>query len=105
MQWIEGLFDAEGCVKIISGKERLTAKVCLDLTNTDLDLVLMAQRAMKLAMGIETGISAQGPTPNRKSAYHLRIYSKAGVARFFSRVQTPKLTERKRPLLEAWLSK
>lgn len=32
--FIEGLFDAEGCVKIIKEPVRITPKICLDITNT-----------------------------------------------------------------------
>ena len=35
LAFIEGFFDAEGCVKIIKEKSRKTPKICIDFTNTN----------------------------------------------------------------------
>jgi hypothetical protein len=33
LAFIEGFFDAEGCIKIIKEPVRITPKICLDITN------------------------------------------------------------------------
>ena len=105
MEFIEGVFDAEGCVKIIRGKGRKTPKTCLDICNTDLDLLLIVMEAMRTSLGIESRISTQSATPGRKRCYHLRVYSKAGVQRFLGTLHTTKLTKQKQAIVEMWLAK
>ncbi|MDG7007998.1 MAG: LAGLIDADG family homing endonuclease [Nitrososphaerota archaeon] len=73
LQFVEGFFDAEGCVKIIGGKERKTPKVCLDLCNTNYELLDMVRTVVKQQLGTGAGISAQKTAPPGKTAYHLRI--------------------------------
>ena len=74
--FIEGFFDAEGCVKLIKESSRITPKVCLDVTNTNLEILLLIKRLLLKNANIETGICSQKPHKNRKIAYHLRIYRK-----------------------------
>lgn len=105
LHFIEGFFDAEGCVKIIRGEERKTPKVCLDFCNTDYELLSLAKQALEEDLGIKAGMSIQRASPPRKTAWHLRIYSKAGVTKFFEVIHTTKLTEEKRPLVISWLTK
>ena len=104
IRFIEGFFDAEGCVKIIGGKERRTPKACLDFCNTDFHLLELLRQALE-GISIKSGMTAERTKPPRKTSYHLRVYSKAGIARFLSLMETTKLTERKRPLVEAWLAR
>ncbi len=104
-EFIEGFFDAEGCVKVVRGAERKTPKICLDFCNTNLDSLLVVQYAMKRAFGIESRISTQREKPARKHSHHLRIYTKSDVVKFFALMRSVKLTERKRPFLEAWVKK
>lgn len=105
LQFIEGIFDAEGCVKIVAGRERRTPKACLDLCNTDIRLVRAAQGAIRNELGIESRLSIQPGKPPRRTSYHLRIYSKAGVEAFLGAIPTTKLTAEKKPLVELWLTK
>jgi intein-encoded DNA endonuclease-like protein len=104
-QFIEGFFDAEGCVKIIRGRERKTPKACLDFCNTDYELLELVRRAMSEQFGIESGMSIQAAVPPRKTVYHLRIYSKEGIAKFLSVVHTTKLTADRKKVVDVWLSK
>lgn len=104
-EFIEGFFDAEGCVKIIKEKVRTTPKICLDFCNTDLELILLVKTKLKDILGIDSGISKQLSVPPRKTAYHLRIYSKSGIENYLSSLHTTKLTQSKRPLVINWLAK
>src|SRR5690606_19328933 len=45
--FVEGFFDAEGCVKIINDKARFVPKVCLDITNTKLTYLDIVKRILK----------------------------------------------------------
>ena len=105
MHFVEGIIDAEGCFKIIRGRERRTPKACLDTCNTDLSLLNLVREALKEHMGIDSGMSTQKEIPPRKTFYHLRIYSKEGVARFLSVTEATKLTNEKKPMVDAWLRK
>lgn len=104
IEFIEGLFDAEGCVKIIRGKERRTPKICLDFCNTDLALLGVAREGL-FNLGIDARISSQAANPPRRASHHLRIYSKAGINRFLAMMKTTKLTQPKQLLFENWLAK
>ncbi len=103
-RFIEGFFDAEGCVKIIGGRERRTPKACLDFCNTDLRLLELVRLALA-KLGIKSAISEQKTDLPRRTSFHLRMYSKAGIADFLALIQTTKLTESKKPLVYAWLAK
>lgn len=103
--FIEGLFDAEGCVKIIRGEGRPTPKVCLDFCNTNKRLIDLLHRVIRKELGIFTGISKQVAEPPRRTSYHLRIYQKESIATFLQAVSTTKLTPEKRPVVEHWLAK
>lgn len=105
VEFIEGFFDAEGCVKIIRGKERKTPKVCLDFCNTDFGLLRIVRWGLRSTMGIEAGVSTQRVVQPRKRCYHLRVYSKLGVEKFLSAIRTTKMTGEKRAILQAWLAK
>ena len=45
--FIEGFFDAEGCVKIIKEKTRKTPKICLDITNTNQEILDLIKKLLK----------------------------------------------------------
>jgi len=104
IEFVEGFFDAEGCVKVIRGKERRIPKICLDFCNTDSDLLEIAREGLG-KFGIESNMSAQHCMPPRKTSYHLRIYSKSGVAKFLATFHTTKLTGPKKPFVDIWLTK
>ena len=105
MLFIEGFFDAEGCVKIINDKMRKTPKICLDITNTNLGYLELLKYLMKDGLNIDSNYSVQeSKTLNRKTAYHLRIYRKEHVKRFFENISTTKLKD-KRTYLQNWLEK
>ncbi len=103
--FIEGFFDAEGCVKVIKGRERKTPKVCLDFCNTDLDLLRMVRCAMARSLGVKSRMSTQRESPPRKKSYHLRVYAKADVVRFIMAIATTKLTREKRQFFDNWIKK
>lgn len=102
--FVEGFFDAEGCVKIIKEKCRKTPKICLDITNTNYGFLELVKRLLK-ELDIESAYSIQEPKDDtRKTAYHLRIYKKEFVKRFFENISTTKLKEEKVVYLENWLN-
>lgn len=102
--FVEGFFDAEGCVKIIKEDSRKTPKICLDITNTNLDYLETCRKILQKELNIEARYSIQRPkTGNRKIAYHLRIYKKAYVKKFFKNIETTKLKTEKIVPLRNWL--
>ena len=92
-------------MKVIREKARRTPKICLDFCNTDLGLLNQVKEAILSELGIESSVTSQDGKPPRKTAYHLRIYRKDDIAKFLVAIPTTKLTEEKRPLVEAWLAK
>lgn len=102
--FIEGFFDAEGCVKLIKESSRITPKVCLDVTNTNLEILLLIKRLLLKNANIETGICSQKPHKNRKIAYHLRIYRKENIRKFLKLMPTTKLKKDKISLVRNWLT-
>jgi intein-encoded DNA endonuclease-like protein len=106
LQFIEGFFDAEGCVKVIKEKVRKTPKICLDFSNTRYEVLEVVQKLLRTSFQIEAGFSIQhDKRPNRKPVYHLRIYKKDYVRIFFENMQTIKLSKEKALLLENWLQR
>lgn len=104
LQFIEGFFDAEGCIKVIKEIGRKTPKICLDFTNTNYEVLEVIQKLLKLFLHIEARFSVQhDKRPNRKPVYHLRIYKKEHVRTFFENMQTTKLNKEKGESLKNWL--
>ena len=105
ISFIEGFFDAEGCVKIIKEKVRKTPKICLDITNTNFEVLDLIRRLLKEHLGIEAKYSIQKAdgVKNKQIAYHLRIYKKEFVRKFFENINTTKLKEEKVSYVENWL--
>ncbi len=106
--FVEGFFDAEGCVKIIREEVRITPKICLDMTNTNFELIDFVRRVLKDNLDIDAKYSIQKPEIGkdgslRKKAYHLRIYKKEFVKKFFENINTIKLKEEKISYVENWL--
>ena len=105
VEFLEGFFDAEGCVKIVKESARRTAKVCLDLTSTSRPLLDVSKSLIEESLGIVGHYSLQlGSDRGRKTTFHLRIYSKSEVRLFLESVHTFKFTPTKRLLLERWLA-
>ena len=107
--FIEGFFDAEGCVKIIKEEVRITPKICLDMTNTNFELIDLVRRVLKDNLDIEARYSIQKPEIGndgflRKKAYHLRIYKKEFIRKFFDNISTTKLKEEKVIYVQNWLN-
>jgi hypothetical protein len=107
--FIEGFFDAEGCVKIINDKFRKTPKICLDITNTNFEVLEIVRMIFKEIFNIEARYSIQKSFIGkdgykRKTCYHLRIYKKEYVRIFFDKVSTTKLSATKAKLLCNWLN-
>lgn len=103
--FIEGFFDAEGCVKIIKEKIRKTPKICLDVTNTNYEFLELVRKLLKEQLNIESKYSIQEyKNNNKKTTYHLRIYKKEYVKRFFENISTTKLKEEKVIYLKNWLN-
>lgn len=106
LQFIEGFFDAEGCVKVIRERVRKTPKICLDFTNTNREVLEVVQRLLRNSLQIESGLSVQhDKRPNRKPVYHLRIYKKDYIRIFFENMQTIKLNKEKELCLKNWLQR
>jgi hypothetical protein len=103
--FLEGLFDAEGCVKIIKEPVRITPKICLDVTNTDKRLLDAYRDVLLDTLELESRYSVQKADgkKNKKIAYHLRIYKKSSVKIFFENISTTKLKSEKALMLKNWL--
>lgn len=98
--FVEGFFDAEGCVKIIKEKIRKTPKICLDITNTNYDYLEIIKNILKDIFKIEARYSTQKAYIGkdgfqRKTCYHLRIYKKEYVKIFIENIHTTKLKDKK----------
>lgn len=109
LNFIEGFFDAEGCVKIIKEPCRKTPKICPDICNTDFKLINFVKSVMDPVLEIESRFSNQkayiaSDGHPRKKSYHLRIYKKEYVKKFFDNISTNKLTKEKEKYVENWLS-
>jgi len=107
--FLEGFFDAEGCVKIIKEPVRITPKICLDMTNTNLEYLEVCRCLLDCCLGIKGNYSIQkeGVAKDgvlRKKCYHLRIYKKDYVRTFFSNINTVKLYKEKRKYVKNWLA-
>lgn len=107
--FIEGFFDAEGCVKIIKEEVRKTPKICLDITNTNFKFLELIRKLLKHYLNIEARYSAQDAYLSkdgfmRQRVYHLRIYKKEYVKRFLENINTTKLKEEKVIYVENWLN-
>jgi len=103
LEFIEGFFDAEGCVKIIKDEVRKTLKICLDFTNFE-NLGLM-RGLLKDVLEIEARFSVTKPKigkdkSKRKTVYNLRIYKKDFGRKFFERINTTKLIPEKIQYIE-----
>lgn len=106
LELIEGFFDAEGCVKIIKEPVRITPKICLDITNTNYGFLELVRILLRDKLSIEARYSVQKPIyeKNKKTAYHLRIYKKDFIRKFFENINTTKLKPEKVPYVENWLN-
>jgi len=104
--FIEGFFDAEGCVKIIKEKSRRTPKICLDITNTNLKLLDLIKELIEEQLNIlaRYSIQKEAISRNRKTAYHLRIYKKADIKQFLDHIKTTKLKKEKILYVKNWLN-
>lgn len=104
LAFIEGFFDAEGCVKIVKGKERKTPKVCLDFCNTNFEYLELIRELLKLHLGIEAKYSVQKQDLKlrKKTCYHLRIYKKEWVKLYLDNIHAIKFTEEKIKYAENW---
>ncbi|MEK6957575.1 MAG: LAGLIDADG family homing endonuclease [archaeon] len=106
--FVEGFFDAEGCVKIIKEKVRKTPKICLDITNTNHGLLEIIRGMLDSELGITANYSSQEAHLGkdgfyRKKIYHLRIYKKEYIRKFFENIHTTKLKKEKIGYAENWL--
>ena len=106
LEFIEGFFDAEGCVKIIKEPVRKTPKICLDITNTDYELLNLIKECLKENLDIEARYSIQKADnkKNKQTAYHLRIYKKEFVRNFLENINTTKLKPEKLEYVNNWLN-
>lgn len=104
LQFIEGFFDAEGCVKLVKESARKTPKVCLDVTNTNCIYLEIVRRMLDKTLRIEARFSIQKPkSKNRRIAFHLRVYKKEFVKIFLENINTTKLREDKIQRVNNWL--
>ena len=107
LEFVEGFFDAEGCIKIIKEKVRKTPKICLDICCTNFGYVELCRKILKEHLNIEARYSIQkaDSIKNKKIAYHLRIYKKEYIKKFFENINTTKLKEEKISYVENWLKR
>ena len=101
--FVEGFFDAEGCVKLIKESSRMTPKVCLDITNANKELLDLVLNLFVRYLNIYGRFSSQKPSVNRKTSHHLRIYRKNDIRKFLRLVHTTKLKANKAILVKNWL--
>ncbi|MBI2652339.1 hypothetical protein HYX00_02630 [Candidatus Woesearchaeota archaeon] len=106
LQLIEGFFDAEGCIKIIKEKVRKTPKICPDICCTNYEILELIRKLLQEHLNIEARYSIQKADgiKNKKVAYHLRIYKKEFVRKFFENISTIKLKNEKIAYVENWLN-
>jgi predicted DNA-binding protein (MmcQ/YjbR family) len=109
INFIEGFFDADGCVKIINDSSRKVPKICPDFTSTDSDRIEVIKILLRNYLGIEARYSNQDAYLSkdgslRKKTYHLRIYKKESVKRLLKKVKTFKLYREKVPYMKQWMS-
>jgi intein-encoded DNA endonuclease-like protein len=108
--FIEGFFDAEGCVKIIKESCRKTPKICLDVCNTNFEYLEVNNCLWSCYLRITGRYSSQDAYLSkdgypRKKSYHLRIYKKDDVRNFLSIINTTKLKEEKKIYVSNWLNR
>lgn len=106
LQFVEGYFDAEGCVKVIKESVRKTPKICLDICSTDYVALEIIRKALDEHLSIEARYSIQKPIyeKNKQTAYHLRIYKKEFIRKFFENISTIKLKSEKIEYVTKWLN-
>jgi len=109
LEFIEGFFDAEGCVKVIKEKVRKTPKICLDICCTNYEILELIRKLLKRHLSINARYSIQKPKThwrghNKKTIYHLRIYKKEFIRKFFENIHTIKLKPEKVFYVENWLN-
>lgn len=109
LQFIEGFFDAEGCIKIIKEVVRKTPKICPDICCTTYEYLKLCKDLFKEHLGIEARYSIQKAYLTkdghpRKTQYHLRIYKKEYIRKFFENVSTIKLKPEKVVYVNKWLN-
>lgn len=103
LEFVEGIFDAEGCVKVVKDSKRITPKICLDIANADFTLIKFTQKLMEKSLDFKPKISGQADRrENRKPMYHIRIYRKDFIKKFFQHIKTTKINQEKLGLLENW---
>lgn len=106
LEFVEGFFDAEGCVKVVKDSARKTPKICLDFTNTNIRLQELTQRFLRRYLGIEPKLLTQyDKRNNRKPVHHLRIYKKSDIETFLASISTTKMKSYKTKFVEKWLEK
>lgn len=103
--FVEGFFDAEGCVKVIKETVRKTPKICLDICNTNHQVLTLVQGILASELGIQSNFSYQKIVENHMQVYHLRIYRKEHVSKFLKSINTIKLKLDKIPYVTRWLEK
>jgi len=109
LEFIEGFFDAEGCIKIIKEAVRKTPKICLDICCTNYELLELTRKLLQERLDIEARYSTQKAFigrdgSKRRKVYHLRIYKKEYIRRFLEKIKTTKLKEEKISYVKNWLS-
>lgn len=109
LMFLEGIFDAEGCIKIIKEPVRKTPKICPDICCTNYGYLELCRKLLKQHLDIEARFSIQEPkktwkSNNKKTVYHLRIYKKEYVKRFFENINTTKLKAEKIIYVQNWLN-
>ena len=110
LAFIEGFFDAEGCVKIIKEPVRITPKICLDICNTNYSQLELIRILLAEQLDIPARYSSQESFVAkdgfvRNKTYHLRIYKKEYIRRFLESIHTTKLKEEKIKYVDAWLNR
>ena len=109
LQFIEGFFDAEGCVKIIKEPVRIIPKICLDICCTNFEVLELIRKLLLEHLGIEARYSIQKAYTSkdghpRKTSYHLRIYRKEYIRKFLDNINTTKLKLEKINYVKNWLN-
>lgn len=107
--FLEGFFDAEGCIKVIKEKIRKTPKICPDICNTNFDVLELCRKLFEQYLNIEARFSSQKgfigkDGSRRKKSYHLRIYKKGFIKKFLENINTIKLKKEKEKYVYNWIN-
>ncbi|MGA3020548.1 MAG: LAGLIDADG family homing endonuclease [Candidatus Micrarchaeales archaeon] len=99
LEFLQGFIDAEGCVKLVKEETRKTPKVVMDITNKNLDYLMLMAFLLEKTLRIKPHFYSQFDKRRNSTYHHLRFYKKADVKEILTEIKTiknrnPKLVRR-----------